>query len=231
MQNPHQAERVCEVAYAIAMAVYISVGLFGYLMYGRDVSDEVSRDLAQTPGFSPFLAKTAVWMVALNPLTKIALGVRPLADVLFSYFGLHKTELVPDGAPTPRYVTRPSSPASSVDSVINEDPVFDRHGADPAASHFSVVAEARHERSEKWKDVVRPVVRVVLGVLSVLLALAVPSFEALMALLGCGFASITLIIVPVWAGAALFGWHWYDYAAIGVAAVAGAVGSVAAFWP
>ncbi|BEI91363.1 uncharacterized protein CcaverHIS019_0401830 [Cutaneotrichosporon cavernicola] len=232
MQNPHEAERVCEVAYGIAMAVYVSVGFFGYLMYGRDVSDEVSRDLAQTRGFSPLLAKLAVWMVALNPLTKIALGVRPLADVLFSYFGLHKTELVPEEAPTPRYVTRPSSPTSSQGSVISDsDPVFNRHGADPAASHFSVVAEARHQRSEKWKDIVRPAIRVVLGVLSVLLALVFPSFEALMALLGSGFASVTLVIVPVWAGASLFGWHWYDYTAIVVAAVAGVVGCFAAFWP
>lgn len=79
MKNPHQAERVCEIAYGIAMAVYFSVGIFGYLMYGRDVSDEVSRDLARTPGFSPVLSKIAVWMVALNPLTKIALGVRPVS--------------------------------------------------------------------------------------------------------------------------------------------------------
>lgn len=129
-------------------------------------------------------------------------------------------------------MTRPSSPTSSQSSVLSEtDSIFDHRGADPAASHFSVVAEARHQRSEQWKDYLRPTIRVVLGVLSVLLALVFPSFEALMALLGSGFASVTLIIVPVWAGAAVFGWHWYDYAVITVAAVAGVLGSIAAFWP
>lgn len=80
MKNPRQADRVCELAYAIAMVVYIAVGIFGYLMYGTDVSDEVSKDLARTPGFSPLLSKIAVWMVALNPLTKIALGIRPVSS-------------------------------------------------------------------------------------------------------------------------------------------------------
>lgn len=77
MKNPKQADRVCEVAYGLAMMVYVAVGLCGYLMYGNDVSDEVSRDLVRTG--PPLLAKIAVWMVALNPLTKIALGIRPVS--------------------------------------------------------------------------------------------------------------------------------------------------------
>lgn len=157
-----------------------------------------------------------------------------LADVIFSYFGLHKTELVAEDAPSPRYVTRPSSPASpgsSAASDEDDEALFERRGPDPAASHFSVVAEVRHQRSEKWKKYLRPVIRVALGVASVLLALVFPSFESLMALLGSGFASITLLIVPIWAGAAVFGWNWYDYAGIAVAVVAGVLGSVAAFFP
>ncbi len=94
MKHPEQADRVCEAAYAIAMVVYLVVAVVGYLMYGTNVSDEVrlldfppckadreqiSKDLAKTPGFSPVLNKMAVWMVALNPLTKIPLGLRPVS--------------------------------------------------------------------------------------------------------------------------------------------------------
>jgi hypothetical protein len=42
MAKPRQADRVVEVAYAIAMIVNIMVSVSGYLMYGMDVSDEVS---------------------------------------------------------------------------------------------------------------------------------------------------------------------------------------------
>ena len=41
MAKPRQADRVVEVAYAIAMAVNIIVSVVGYLMYGTEVSDEV----------------------------------------------------------------------------------------------------------------------------------------------------------------------------------------------
>jgi len=39
---------------------------------------QVSRDLAKTPGFSPTLNWVAVLLVALNPLTKLPLSLRPV---------------------------------------------------------------------------------------------------------------------------------------------------------
>jgi len=41
MAKPRQADRVVEVAYAIAMIVNVIVSVSGYLMYGTGVSDEV----------------------------------------------------------------------------------------------------------------------------------------------------------------------------------------------
>lgn len=41
MAKPRQADRVVEVAYAIAMVVNVIVSVSGYLMYGTGVSDEV----------------------------------------------------------------------------------------------------------------------------------------------------------------------------------------------
>lgn len=43
MAKPRQADRVVEVAYAIAMVVNIIVSVSGYLMYGTGVSDEVCQ--------------------------------------------------------------------------------------------------------------------------------------------------------------------------------------------
>lgn len=288
MADPHQADLVCDASYAVAMIVYVLVAVFGYLMYGRDVSDEISKDLARTPGVTKALNAFAVWMVALNPLTKIALGIRPLADMIFTRLGLHKTELVPLGAPTPRYVTRPPSPASDAaaeteaiaertentaignliqdgadaqvrayqraaraaeaataagatgagapgigesgfSAYVDASSSFSRIGYDPAASLLQPRNAAAHARRERIKALTRHAVRLALAVLFVAGALATPSFERVMGLLGSGFASLTLIIIPVWAGAEVFGWRWYHYFAIGVAVVLGTLGTIAAF--
>jgi vesicular inhibitory amino acid transporter len=48
MRHPKQADRVVETAYAISMAVYILVAVCGYIMYGTNVSDEVSGSCAKS---------------------------------------------------------------------------------------------------------------------------------------------------------------------------------------
>lgn len=42
MKDPRQADRVCHWAYVISMTVYLVISIVGYLMYGTNVSDEVS---------------------------------------------------------------------------------------------------------------------------------------------------------------------------------------------
>lgn len=166
-----------------------------------------------------------------------------LADLVFTHFGLHKTELIPQGAPTPRFITRPSSPTSdnSFTSGAEVDPGASAYIQDPATSYFdpthggistiTLGAERAHDRKERRKAYIRNSMRVSLALLSVLGAFLMPSFEAVIALLGSAFAVITLIIIPVWAGASVFGWHWYDVVAIIGAAIIGIIGTVCAFAP
>ncbi|ORY27209.1 transmembrane amino acid transporter protein-domain-containing protein [Naematelia encephala] len=226
MKHPKQADRVCEVAYGIAMSVYLLVAVVGYLMYGTDVSDEISKDLAKTPGFSPLLNKLAVWMVAINPLTKIPLGLRPLADIIFSYFNLHPTLLVPSTAPTPRYLTRPNSPSSSSSSTSS----LSSH-LEPPPTHMPTSIETAHNRRERIKSIIRPIIRVLLAVLAIVGALVMPSFESVLSLLGSGFAVASTILIPVWAGASVFGWKWYQIVICVISTIVAILGIISAFWP
>jgi vesicular inhibitory amino acid transporter len=154
--------------------------------------------------------------------------------MVFTWLHLHKTVLIPQTAPTPRYVTRPGSPASDLPSDDDCDYVTAPGAStfpDPGTSTFSVLAEDRHHRSERIKAFIRPCIRVGLACLSIAGALVMPSFEALMSLLGSGFACLTLIVIPVWAGAAVFGWRWWDVVAVVLATVIGIIGTIASFWP
>ncbi|WVR05141.1 hypothetical protein IAU60_002153 [Kwoniella sp. DSM 27419] len=206
MKHPEQADRVVEVAYGICMAVYALVAVFGYLMFGRDVSDEVSRDLAKTAAFSPLMAKIAVWMVALNPLTKLPLGLRPLCDVLYTWFHLHPTVFVSiDASSTPQSpssYTEPSSlppltPVSGSSSLTMFPP--------PPAS----AAEIAHDRRERVKAILRPAIAIICLGLFVVGAFVLPSFETIMGILGGGMAVVSCVLIPLAAGAGIWGWSWY----------------------
>jgi len=75
-------------AFAIATLIYAIIGYAGYLMFGSDVSDEVSKDLLSTPGYNPYLNQAALWMLVISPLSKFALCTRPLNTTLEIMLGL-----------------------------------------------------------------------------------------------------------------------------------------------
>lgn len=91
--------------------------------------------------------------------------------------------------------------------------------------------ESEHERWERKKRVFRPMIRVLLAILAVAGGVLLPSFEAVMSLLGSGFALVTVMIIPLWAGAELFGWTWYTAVTMAVSGVVAVIGIVASFWP
>ncbi|KAG9100534.1 hypothetical protein FRC06_004039 [Ceratobasidium sp. 370] len=77
----------------VATLIYAIVGAGGYIMFGRDVSDEVSVDLMRTPGYNQTLNKVAVWMLVISPLAlraieRIVLALAVvLVAILFPAFG------------------------------------------------------------------------------------------------------------------------------------------------
>jgi len=175
-------------------------------------------------------------MVAINPLTKIPLGLRPvslqqsqgsytylqMADMIFTKFHLHPTILIPETAPTPRYATR----APSISSEASGPPSPITH-----VDTIAIEVEIAHNKHERTKNFLRPLIRVVLAVLSILGGLLIPSFESLLSFLGGGLGIISVIIIPVWAGAEAFGWRNLEYVVIAVSAVFAVIGTVCSFWP
>ncbi|KAF8640666.1 hypothetical protein AX17_000323 [Amanita inopinata Kibby_2008] len=78
MIDPSRCDEMINWAFAIATIIYASIGYAGYLMFGDDVSDEISQDLLRTKGYNPVLNQAALWMLVISPLSKFALNIRPL---------------------------------------------------------------------------------------------------------------------------------------------------------
>ncbi|KDR85164.1 hypothetical protein GALMADRAFT_233828 [Galerina marginata CBS 339.88] len=78
MVDPTRFDTMINWAFAVATCIYTLIGYAGYVMFGNNVSDEISVDLLATPGYNPILNTVCLWMLVLSPLSKFALNTQPL---------------------------------------------------------------------------------------------------------------------------------------------------------
>ncbi|KAF9044884.1 hypothetical protein BDZ89DRAFT_942779 [Hymenopellis radicata] len=88
MQDPSQFDKMIDWAFVIATFIYGLIGYAGYLMFGANVSEEISMDLLRTPGYSPILNQAALWMLVISPLSKFALTTQPLNATISILLGI-----------------------------------------------------------------------------------------------------------------------------------------------
>ena len=73
---------VLDASYIIVAIANVLIAVCGYLMYGRDTNQEITinmlQDIKEGVG-SPWLVKAATWVIVINPLTKFALTLNPVA--------------------------------------------------------------------------------------------------------------------------------------------------------
>ncbi|KIK71192.1 hypothetical protein GYMLUDRAFT_235550 [Collybiopsis luxurians FD-317 M1] len=96
MIDPSQFDKMINWAFLVATTIYALIGYVGYLMFGSDVSDEVSMDLLKTEGYNPLLNRMLLWMLVISPLSKFALTTQPLNAVLEVLLGLEPAAASPE---------------------------------------------------------------------------------------------------------------------------------------
>ncbi|CBQ72713.1 related to amino acid transport protein [Sporisorium reilianum SRZ2] len=88
MKDPSKFPRMLNLAYVAATVLYLGMGMVGYAMFGTTVSDEITKDLARTPGFPLVLNSIAIWLIVVNPLSKFALATRPIQTTFEILLGI-----------------------------------------------------------------------------------------------------------------------------------------------
>ncbi|KAJ8084203.1 hypothetical protein PM082_002970 [Marasmius tenuissimus] len=96
MANPDQFDTMINWAFIVSTAIYTLIGYVGYLMFGNEVSDEISMDLLRTPGYNPYLNKIALWMLVVSPISKFALTTQPLNAALEVLLGIESAVATPE---------------------------------------------------------------------------------------------------------------------------------------
>ncbi|KAH8100648.1 transmembrane amino acid transporter protein-domain-containing protein [Cristinia sonorae] len=111
MVDPSQFDKMIDYAFCIATAVYATIGVAGYLMFGNSVSDEFSQDLMKVVGYNPALNKIALWGLVLSPLSKYALATRPLAITIEMLLGIDPGMQIDDHGVTVKPTTDNQEPS------------------------------------------------------------------------------------------------------------------------
>ncbi|KAG2350557.1 hypothetical protein BDR05DRAFT_954656 [Suillus weaverae] len=78
MVDPSQFDNMLNWAFVVTTFIYGVIGYAGYLMFGRNVSDEISKDLMSTPGYNSWINELALWTL-LNVILESMLGIDDLA--------------------------------------------------------------------------------------------------------------------------------------------------------
>jgi len=93
METPEEYEPMLDATYAIVFATCLVIGGAGYALYGDAVRDEVTLNLPNGA-----LSTLALALITINPLSKFALTMDPVARGLESVAGVDIRDAEGDGA-------------------------------------------------------------------------------------------------------------------------------------
>ncbi|WFD20599.1 hypothetical protein MCAP1_002846 [Malassezia caprae] len=185
MQHPEQFNRMLDLAYLTTAMLYGTMGAAGYVMFGMNVSDEMTSDLARTRGMPLFLTTTCVVLIIVNSMSKFALALRPVQSFFESALGLSVDQLSPAPVEEQERLIPPG------DSERERPPVPRIPGLHHIYSRLGVHM-ARHALS------------VAVAVAVLCMALALPSLERVMGFLGAFLTFNTCIVGPILAAMVVF---------------------------
>jgi amino acid permease len=78
MDQPNNLSSMANVSYAITLASYVTMAMSGYLMFGGQVKQEITQNIAQVPEYPRLLNMLTLYTFLLIPLTKYSLNLNPL---------------------------------------------------------------------------------------------------------------------------------------------------------
>lgn len=82
MKEPKQFSKMLNISYTATFILYSCMASIGYLMFGDKTLDEITKNIAGIPGYNQALNTFTVWLIAVNPATKYALTLNPIAVTL-----------------------------------------------------------------------------------------------------------------------------------------------------
>ncbi|BEI87644.1 uncharacterized protein CcaverHIS019_0103620 [Cutaneotrichosporon cavernicola] len=204
MKHPESATRVFNIAFTVACIISFAAGATGYLMFGNEVSDQITRDLKNPAyGYPTVLNAFAVWMIISAPVSKFGLCSRPLNIAVEGFLGLAPNPAVHPPRDRRRSVVEQVSSslgtglAAAGASDYLADDLYDERPKTPVTPLTPLYDPNATRRGEGWKGIARIVSRTIITVGCTATAILLPGFEKVMAFLGNCSSFLICIILPM----------------------------------
>lgn len=88
MRHPHKYGKCLKTTYQITLGLDMAMGVLGFLMFGDQIQDEVTKNILTTEGYPIFLNFIVTILIALIPLSKTPLNARPIITTLDALFNI-----------------------------------------------------------------------------------------------------------------------------------------------
>lgn len=98
MRHPAKFKKCLVTTYSITATADIATAIVGFLMFGTDVKDEVTKSLLLTEGYPHYAYVAISALMALIPVAKAPLCARPIASVFNVLMGVSQEDTNVEGA-------------------------------------------------------------------------------------------------------------------------------------
>lgn len=185
MRHPQKYEAALSSVYKITFSVDAAMGILGFLMFGANVENEVTKSILLTKGYPPHQGIVVTSLISLIPLAKTPLNARPIVSTLDTLLGLDKV-------PLSFAAIFGSKKKNDEDINVYEDDNVD-YNEDPEEAKAANNARVK----TLFLSISKAFVRVFVVFMFVLMSVVFPDFERIIAFFGASLCVAICVVGPI----------------------------------
>lgn len=98
MRHPYRFTETLKATYSITLTTDISMGVVGFLMFGKLCDNEITNNILSTKGYPSWCYPLLCMLICIIPLAKVPLNSKPIISTLSSILSLDKPSAGPIGS-------------------------------------------------------------------------------------------------------------------------------------
>lgn len=177
MRHPKAFKSCLKYTYMITATADIGTAVFGFLMFGSGVENEITKNILNTNGYPKFVYYAISGLMSVIPLAKTPLNCLPIVSLLDIMTGVKKTD-------------EPLVEEDEDDELAIESEYED---LTPKSSQMSAV---KPQQTTKAATFISYLNKIVVNALFLGTSIIYPDFDKILALLGAGLCFIICFILP-----------------------------------